>query len=166
MCVSEIAEKNYLFAAKKKKKTTPPQIYITTNSGVGDTMVANMNVEKFIDDIYERPVIWNRSYSGNKPYLDETWTEMGQLHKLASKYIYKRCTRILIVICIYNSAQWIRQTCVRVETGVAWPKTCGFAICEIIYPLNVTITYYIYIYVGIFFVYLHLYLKVYKLYKE
>lgn len=48
-------------------------------------MVANMNVEKFIEDIYERPVIWNRSYSGNKPYLDETWTEMAQLHQLGSK---------------------------------------------------------------------------------
>lgn len=50
-------------------------------------MVANMNVEKFIEDIYERPVIWNRSYSGNKPYLDETWTEMAQLHQLGSKFL-------------------------------------------------------------------------------
>lgn len=64
-------------------------ISVPVDLSIGGTlgMVANMNVEKFIEDIYERPVIWNRSYSGNKPYLDETWTEMAQLHQLGSKFL-------------------------------------------------------------------------------
>lgn len=48
--------------------------------------MANINVEKFIEDIYERPNIWNRSYAGNKQYLDETWNELSQIHQLGSKY--------------------------------------------------------------------------------
>jgi hypothetical protein len=48
---------------------------------------ANLDVDKLIADIAERPAIWDRNFNGrqNKGYLEEVWQELAEAHNAPSK---------------------------------------------------------------------------------
>lgn len=87
--------------------------------------MSNINVEKFIDDIYERPNIWNRSYAGNKQYLDETWNELSQIHQIGSMYNNSTCLCRYLIICHlpYIPKQYLYYTYMYIHTNLSFIST-------------------------------------------
>lgn len=55
-----------------------------------------LNIDSFITDISQRPVIWNRNYHCNKSFMEQTWDELSQRHNLPSK-------TFTIIIVSFNS---------------------------------------------------------------
>lgn len=49
---------------------------------------ANLDIEKFIQDIQDRPSIWDRNYHCNKTFLEATWEDLMTEHNLPSKYFF------------------------------------------------------------------------------
>lgn len=49
---------------------------------------AGLDVEKFIEDVHERPAIWDRNYHSNKTFLEATWEDLASVHNLSSKYFF------------------------------------------------------------------------------
>lgn len=47
-------------------------------------LAANLDIERFIQDIQDRPCIWDRNYHCNKGFMEQTWTDLSKLHKLPS----------------------------------------------------------------------------------
>lgn len=47
---------------------------------------ANLDIEKFIQDVQDRPSIWDRNYHSNKTFLEATWEDLSTEHNLPSKY--------------------------------------------------------------------------------
>lgn len=48
-------------------------------------MSTNVDTEKFIEDIYERPIIWNRNCSSNKALTEKTWIDLSKKYQASSK---------------------------------------------------------------------------------
>lgn len=51
---------------------------------------ANLDVDKLIQEISEKPAIWDKNFNGrqNKGYLEELWDELALSHNAPSKYSY------------------------------------------------------------------------------
>ena len=47
--------------------------------------MTSINVERFINDVFQRPAIWHRNYHCNKSFLEDTWDELAELHGIQSK---------------------------------------------------------------------------------
>jgi hypothetical protein len=47
-------------------------------------LAANLDIERFIQDIQDRPCIWDRNYHCNKGFMEQTWTDLSKLHELPS----------------------------------------------------------------------------------
>ncbi|KAG4066244.1 hypothetical protein HA402_000468 [Bradysia odoriphaga] len=45
-------------------------------------LAANLDIERFIQDIQDRPCIWDRNYHCNKGFMEQTWTDLSKMHKL------------------------------------------------------------------------------------
>lgn len=60
-------------------------IYIYDDIYTNMASTLDLNTEKFIEDVFERPGIWNRNYQGNKSLIDETWDELSGIHNISGK---------------------------------------------------------------------------------
>lgn len=42
--------------------------------------LSRIDTPRLIEDISNRPAIWNRNFQCSRPLLDETWKELSRLH--------------------------------------------------------------------------------------
>lgn len=48
---------------------------------------SKINTERFIKDVYNRPIIWNRHCASNKGLTEKSWVELSMKHQQPSKLI-------------------------------------------------------------------------------
>lgn len=47
--------------------------------------MSGVDTENFIEDIYDKPIIWNRNCISNKALTEKTWIELSKKYRTSSE---------------------------------------------------------------------------------
>lgn len=56
--------------------------------GKGKALAVDLDVEQFIQNIQERPVIWDRYVHVQKPVVYQMWRDLSRIHGLPGKLYF------------------------------------------------------------------------------
>lgn len=51
-------------------------------------MSTGINTEKFIEDVFDKPIVWDRNCPSNKSQVETTWIELAKKYATPSKTPY------------------------------------------------------------------------------